>query len=117
MNSSRSEQTAQAAQRILERLKSSGGKGLTKKVLAKKKHEEQALKELVRVGKIANLGAANSSYYVLLGEQSVGLLCLSLAISAVKDLMGGGKPRLVSRPKSRRKINSPQRRGRPSSKR
>ncbi len=71
MNSSRSEQTAQAAQCILERLKSSGGKGLTKKVLAKKKLEEQALKEVVRAGKVANLGAANSSYYVLLSDQSV----------------------------------------------
>jgi hypothetical protein len=74
MNSSRSEQTAQAAQRILERLKSSGGKGLTKKVLAKKKHEEQALKELVRAGKVANLGAANSSYYLMVRSNFIVLL-------------------------------------------
>ena len=107
MNSSRSEQTAQAAQRILERLKSSGGKGLTKKVLAKKKLEEQALQELVRAGKVTNLGAANSSYYVLLGEQSVDSFCLSLAISAVKDLTEGSKPCLVSKPEIEKKIKLP----------
>jgi hypothetical protein len=107
MNSSRSEQIAQAAQRILERLKSSGGKGLTKKVLTKEKLEEQALKELVRAGKVANLGAANSSYYVLLGDQSIDALRLSLAISAVKDLMGDGKPRLVSKAEIEKKNKLP----------
>lgn len=109
MNSSRSEQTAQAAQCILERLKSSGGKGLTKKVLAKKKLEEQALKELVRAGKVANLGAANSSYYVLLSDQSVDLLCLSLAISTVKGLTDSSKPRLVSKSEIEKKIKLPSR--------
>jgi hypothetical protein len=107
MNLSRSEQIAQAAQRILERLKSSGGKGLTKKVLTKEKLEEQALKELVRVGKVANLGAANSSYYVLLGDQSVDSFCLSLAISAVKGLTEGSQPRLVSKSKIEKESKLP----------
>lgn len=107
MNSSRSEQTAQAAQRILERLKSSGGKGLTKKALIKTRSEEQTLKELVRAGKVTNLGAANSSYYVLLGEQSVDSFCLSLAISAVKGLTEGSKPCLISKPEIEKKIKLP----------
>jgi hypothetical protein len=109
MNSSRSEQTAQAAQRILEQLKSSSGKGLTKKVLAKKKLEEQALKELARAGKVANLGAVNSSYYVLLGDQSVDSFCLSLAISAVKDLTDSSKPCLVSKLEIEKKVKLPSR--------
>jgi hypothetical protein len=109
MNSSRSEQTAQAAQCILERLKSSGGKWLTKKALVKTRSEEQTLKELVRAGKVANLGAANSSYYVLLGDQSVDLLCLSLAISTVKDLTDSSKPRLVSKSEIEKKIKLPAR--------
>jgi hypothetical protein len=109
MNSSRSEQTAQAAQRILERLKSSGGKGLTKKALVKTRSGEQALKELVRAEKVANLGAANSSYYVLLSDQSVDLLCLSLAISTVKDLIDSSKPRLVSKSEIEKKIKLPSR--------
>jgi hypothetical protein len=66
------------------------------KALVKTRSGEQALKELVRAGKVANLGAANSSYYVLLGDQSVDSFCLSLAISAVKGLTEGSKPGLVS---------------------
>lgn len=100
MNSSKSEQTAQAErERILERLKNSGGKGLKKSALVKTKSGEQILKELVQAGKVANLGSANPSYYVLLGDQSVDLFCLSLAISAVKGLTNGSKPQLV--PKSK----------------
>lgn len=98
MNSNKSERTAQVErERVLERLKYSGGKGLTKASLVKTKSEEQALKELVRTGKVANLGSVNSSYYVLLLDRSVNSLCLSLAISAVKGLTEAGRPRLVAK--------------------
>lgn len=98
MNSNKSERTTQVdRERVLERLKNSGGKRLTKASLVKTKSEEQALKELVRAGKVANLGSVNSSYYVLLRDQSVDSLCLSLAISAVKGLTEAGRLRLVTK--------------------
>jgi hypothetical protein len=107
MNSSRSEQTAQAKQRILEQLKNSSGKGLKKTAFIKTKSENQALEELVRAGKIANLGSVNPSYYVLLGDQSVDSLCLSLAISAVKTLTDSSKPCLVSKLEIEKKVKLP----------
>ncbi len=108
MNSSKSEQTAQAErERILERLKNSGGKGLKKSALVKTKSGEQVLKELVQAGKVANLGATNPSYYVLLGDQNVDSFCLSLAISAVKALTEGSKPYLISKSKIKEKIKLP----------
>jgi hypothetical protein len=107
MNSSRSEQIAQAAQRILERLKSSDGKGLKKTMFIKTKSENQALEELVRAGKIANLGSVSLSYYVLLGDQSVDSLCLSLAISAVKTLTDSSKPCLISKLEIEKKVKLP----------
>lgn len=98
MSSNKSERTAQVArERILEQLKSVGGKGFTKTAIAKNKSEKQALEELVGTGKVANLGSEKSSYYVFVGQQSVDSLCLSLAISAVKGLTEAGRPRLVAK--------------------